>query len=70
MEDSMPHISEYRPYWRHVDDGPYPKNAKCLWKTDRGQAVIGVYYSGCCWSWWAPLPKHSPEDKERMRGAK
>lgn len=65
MQDELSHVSEYRPYWRHVDDGPFPRNAKCLWKTNRGAATIGVWYPESQWKWWCPLPSHSEADKAR-----
>lgn len=69
VQDQLEPVTEYKPYWRHVDDGPFPRNAKCLWKMDFGAAVIGSWYDGCEWKWWCPLPSHHPKDKERRRNA-
>ena len=59
--------AEYKPTWRHFDDYPPPKGTKVLFKADNGPAVIGAWYQECGWTWWAPLPSHSEEDKLRIR---
>jgi len=67
----MDYLSELKPTWRHIDDGPIPKNMKCLWKSDFGAATIGVWYEECQWTYWSPLPSHTAEQKiQRLKRSK
>lgn len=67
MEDRYRHIAQYKPKWRRVDKYPPPLGGKCLFKTARGPAVIGVWYAESGWVFWCSLPAHSVEDKEYIK---
>jgi hypothetical protein len=70
MQDDYQPFTEYRPTWKHFDTNNPPawvKSKKMLFKTNHGNAIIGVFYPGCGWCWAAGLPTHSPEDKQKIR---
>lgn len=67
MSDKYPHYAELMPVWKRIDPNHPPKNRKMLFKTDHGAAVIGVWYEGCCFTWYCGLPRHSDTDKALIR---
>lgn len=62
--DKYPHLAEIGPTWRRIDLIPPPKNCKLLFRSLHGGVCVGVWYPESGWAFWAPLPKHTAEDKE------
>lgn len=57
------YMAELGPTWRRIDKIPPPKNCKLLFRSLYGGVVVGVWYKESGWAFWAPLPKHTDEDK-------
>ena len=60
--------SELKPTWRLIAEEKPPLGAKVLFKSNHGAATLGVYYPESEWVWWCPLPSHTEEQKQMIRG--
>lgn len=61
------YASELRPEYRLVQDENPPLGTKLLLLCPTGVAVIGHFEEGLGYLAWAPLPKLTAEQKERLR---
>jgi hypothetical protein len=61
------YVSELKPTWREIAEQPPPLGTKALFKSWYGGAVVGMWYEGCDFVFWAPLPSFTPEQKMKIR---